>query len=86
MVLEILKNNWKSCGIKAIYYYPTKKSFHHSGGIPVKFHWSDGRILENDWNKWNLWYSSKIPLEFQPFIILTPYKFHLQKIFVENWR
>ena len=65
---------------------PTKKSFHHSGGIPVEFHWSHGKLLENDWNKWNLWNSSEIPLEFQQFIILTPLKFHLSKIFVENWR
>ena len=33
---------------------PTKKSFHHSGGIPVEFHWSHEKLLENDWNKWNL--------------------------------
>ena len=33
---------------------PTKKSFHHSGGIPVEFHWSHGKLLEKDWNKWNL--------------------------------
>ena len=39
-------------------YQPTKKSFHHSGGIPVEFHWSHGKLLENDWNKWNLWNSS----------------------------
>ena len=37
---------------------PTKKSFHRSGGIPVEFHWSHGILLENDWNKWNLWNSS----------------------------
>ena len=56
---------------------PTKKSFHHSGGIPVEFHWSHGKLLENDWSKWNFWNSSEIPLEFQQFIILTPVKFHL---------
>ena len=56
---------------------PTKKYFHHSGGIPVELHWSHGKWLENDWNKWNLWNSSEIPLEFQQFIILTPLKFHL---------
>ena len=33
---------------EAIY---TKKSFHHSGGIPVEFHWTHGKLLENDWNK-----------------------------------
>ena len=56
---------------------PTKKSFHRSSGIPVEFHWSHGKLLENDWNKWNLWNSSEIPLEFQQFIILFPLKFHL---------
>ena len=56
---------------------PTKKYFHHSSGIPVEFHWSYGKLLENDWNKWNLWNSSEIPLEFQQFIILIPLKFHL---------
>ena len=56
---------------------PTKKSFHHSGEIPVEFHWSHGKLLENDWNKWNLWNSSEISLEFQQFIILIPLKFHL---------
>ena len=70
----------------AVFHRPTKNSFHHSGGIPVEFHWSHGKLLENDWNKWNLWNSSEIPLEFQQFIILTPLKFHLSKIFVENWR
>ena len=72
--------------MKLSIYLPTKKSFHHSGGIPVEFHWSHGKLLENDWSKWNLWNSSEIPLEFQQFIILTPLKFHLSKIFVENWR
>ena len=56
---------------------PTKKSFHHSGGIPVEFHWSHGKLLENDWNKWNLWNSPEILLEFQQLIILIPLKFHL---------
>ena len=56
---------------------PTKKSLHHSGGIPKEFHWSHGNLLENDWHKWNLWNSSEIPLDFQQFIILTPLKFHL---------
>ena len=42
-------------------YQPSKKSFHHSGEIPVEFHWSPGKLLENDWNKWNLWNSSGIP-------------------------
>ena len=69
-----------------LFYRPTKKSFHHSGGIPVEFHWSHGKALENDWNKWNIWNSSEIPLEFQQFIILTPHKSHLSKIFVENWK
>ena len=54
--------------------------------IPAEFHWSHGKLLENDWNKWNLWNSSEIPLEFQQFIILTSLKFHLSKIFLENWR
>ena len=65
---------------------PTKKSFHRSGGIPAEFYWSHGKLLKNNWNKWNLWNSSEIPLEFQQFIILRPLKFHLSKIFVENWR
>ena len=56
---------------------PTKKSFHHSSGIPVEFHWSHGKLLENDSNKWNLWNSSEILVEFQQFIILTLLKFHL---------
>ena len=56
---------------------PTKKSFHRSVGIPVEFHWSHGKLLENDWNKRNLWNSSEIPLEFQQFIISTPIRFHL---------
>ena len=59
---------------EAIY---TKKSFRNSGGIPVEFHWSHGKLPENDWNKWNLWNSSEIPLEFHKFITLTPLKFHL---------
>ena len=50
---------------------PTKKSFHHSGGIPVEFHWSHGKLPEIDWNKSNIWNSSEIPLEFQQFIILN---------------
>ena len=57
--------------------FPTKKSFHHSGRIPVEFHWRHGKLLENDWNKWNLWNFSEIPLEFQQFIILTLLRFHL---------
>ena len=52
---------------------PTKKSFHHSGGIPVQFHWSHGKLLENNWKKWYLWNSSEITLEFQQFIILIPF-------------
>ena len=52
-----------------IFSIPTKKSFHHSSGIPLEFHWSHGKLLEKDWNKWNLWNSSEIPLEFQQFII-----------------
>ena len=56
---------------------PTKKSFHHSSGIPMEFHWSHGKLLENDSNKWNLWNSSEILVEFQQFIILTLLKFHL---------
>ena len=90
------KNFWNICfrllissscitGINAIT-IPTKKYFHHSGGIPVEFHWNHGKLVENDWNKWNLWNSSEIPLEFQQLIILTSLKFHLSKIFVENWR
>ena len=55
----------------------TKKSFHHSGGNPGKFHWSHGKLLANDWSKLNLRNSSEIPLEFQHFIILTPLEFHL---------
>ena len=70
----------------AVLPFPLKKSFHHSGGIPVEFHWDHGKAFESDWNKWNLWNSSEIPPEFQRFIILTPLKFHLSKIFVENWR
>ena len=81
-LLQQLKSGFK----KTISWNPTKKSFYHSGGIPVEFHWSHGKALENDWNKWNIWNSSEIPLEFQQFIILTPLKFHLSKIFVENWR
>ena len=83
--LQTIKSERLS-SIEAVEKLPTKKSFHHSGGIPVEFHWRHGKLLENDWNKWNLWSSSEIPLEFQQFIILTPLKFHLSKIFVENWR
>ena len=56
---------------------PNKNSFHHSGGIPVEFYWSHGKLLENYCNKWNLWNSSEILLEFQQFISITPLKFHL---------
>ena len=68
---------WKLTLYSQVVCIPIKKSFHNSSGIPVEFHWSHGKKLENDWNQWNLWNSSESPLEFQQFITLTPVKFHL---------
>ena len=76
MIITVIKVFYKKHKPKFIQ-YPTKKSFHHSSGIPVELHWSQGKLLENNENKWNLWNSSEIPLEFQQFIILTPLKFPL---------
>ena len=67
------------------YDYPLKNLF----TIPAEFQWNSTEVMENDWKmtgtngtsgipplKFHC-NSSKIPLEFQQFIILTSLKFHL---------
>ena len=64
---------------------------------PAEFQWNSTGVMEKHWKMTGTngtsriplkfpWNSSEIPLEFQQFIILTPHKSHLSKIFVENWK